>query len=411
MNRENVLSEVTKSNIHLEKVCNYSWNLSSYIESIVSTSESLITGINQEKFKKLQVLINQTCNKYWIKTNIEKIPSIINTWDHFWVLSTKTPFFQELIYARFLELTWFNEILSLSWENVSLNNPSFPRGIVINNNERIPLIANRFSSFTFSDFGIHFKDKKTLEKEIITSSLPNYIKDWLLSIILSHSSNEIFTVIIKINLFIWNKLYWKKLYILPLVEIIRQYIYQNSSIFQDIFLKNKSVVEKYFTNKIWWYFINEDKINWTTIWYIHEKNNKWNRIIKKPILVDKQWYYHIEWSNKTYLPDWLIIEYIYTWKLQISLSVAYIMLIDIWLLPLGWTSQVQYMATFIKYYEQISWKNMEKQKEWLVSFWGFTFWDFSLEEACRTHIDYTNQYKKRIKDLLDIEFLRMVHLQ
>jgi hypothetical protein len=105
-----------------------------------------------------------------------------------------------------------------------------------------------------------------------------------------------------------------------------------------------------------------------------------NNSIREPIIIDNIWYYIQENNEKKYLENTEILDLINQENFDLSSSTVLLLLIDIWILPIWWFNQIDYVTNYIKFYSKITWKNMNDYLKNIYMFLWFNFWDLNLDK-------------------------------
>jgi len=381
------------------------WDLDSYTEKFYTNSELLDNYKDKVKIWKLLNIINSFIWDDYKNLTVSDIPSIINTWDHFWILSHPMFLWWNMVYWNYLENIWENKpIISFAWENISMNNQSYPRWIILNWNKKISFVSDKNKHYNFSDSSLKFKPVNDIEKIFdIDNKETNKIREIVIEEF-SKSEKSIKNTIFNINNKIWNIIYWKDFLQVPVNTIITKYILENYEIFTDLFIENKSNVISFFKDKYWWYIEKDWITNGTTIWFYVSENQKH----KSAILLDDWWYYYKSEDLVTYIDDDDIFNEIKEWNIQLSLSSVYIILIDMWLLPLWWFNQVDYIKNYFEFYQSSTWKNMKNHISFISMFLWFNFWEINVVDLINWKKKLDGFWKFKINSMIDIDFISKI---
>lgn len=401
----NNINKIIDNRPSFKNIFSNKWTLESYTRNIFERSEILDKFKDNDKISNLLKIINNFIDNESKNISLDNIPSIINTGDHFWILSHPMFLWGNKVYSDYLDnKVDNNSIITFAWENVSMNNPSYPRWIILNSYEKISFVSDKNKHYNFSDNNLEFKSVNDIWKILNSSDIiNNELKEIVINEFWDYKTDTKKTIF-NINSKIWKILFKKDFLHLPINTLVTEYIIQNFDIFSNIFLENKDKVREFFEDKYWWYILNNNKINWTSIWYLVSDNQKH----KKSILLDDKWYYYDNDNNKIYISDNDIYDFISIWNIQLSLSSIYIVLIDMWILPLWWFNQIDYIKNYLEFYQSVSWKDMNDYIESIYMFLWFNFWDINIINLLDWDKKLDIFWKSKINGMIDIDFISKI---
>lgn len=342
------------------RVRRFTWSMNEYTDVLVANS----TALDEYRVSQKIWAFVQTLNAFTGKKMTPwDLPTIINTWDHAWVLGMPMQVGSNILYSEYVGKLGV-PMLSFSWDGVPLNNKSWPDWISFSGNRKkdyVPLISrSQYKRCNFLD-SIVLNDRKSISKSIhAIEFLETSFKEELVSLT-NDMWLSISQLVYQINMLIWEKMYWKPFHLMPTIELMLEYYSRNKKIFSNLF----------FDNIMKW---EMKRANLSLGNYVYDNTNP-----KKPIKIPIQsswidFFYEIDGIN-----IWLsweeVIELLESNRLQLSLFWAYIWLVDMWLLPTWGFNQIKYMQEYLDVYGQVKWTRkemVELMKKKLLVFTGFS---------------------------------------